>query len=72
MPFRCVLLFLPGCLLAGASLHAQADDGDFLPGMLARYSAGGKTIQRFDPDVSFVWGAASPDTRLPAGPFAAD
>jgi cbb3-type cytochrome oxidase cytochrome c subunit len=50
-----------------AALYAQ--DDDFLPGLLARYSVGGKSVERIDPDVAFVWQAGSPDTRLAKGPF---
>ncbi|MCH7988177.1 MAG: c-type cytochrome, partial [Planctomycetes bacterium] len=59
-------------LFCPLSLFAQTQDEeaeDFPPGMLARYSAGGKTIQRVDPDISFVWGVAAPDQRIPPGPF---
>jgi len=50
-----------------AALYAE--DTDFLPGLLARYTAGGKNIERIDPNVAFVWQADAPDTRLAEGPF---
>lgn len=68
--FRSVL----GCVLLFPTLaSAQFDEeGDFPPGLLARYSASGRTVERIDPDVSFVWNDSAPDPRLPAGPFNAE
>ena len=65
----CVLLLL---LPIGRSL-AQLDDEDedFPPGLLATYSSAERAVQRVDPDVAFDWGNASPDSRLPRGPFQA-
>ncbi|MBW3542492.1 MAG: c-type cytochrome, partial [Planctomycetes bacterium] len=60
--------------LAVMCLPASAQDEldeDFPPGLLARYTAAGRTVERVDPDVAFDWGSAAPDQRLPAGPFAA-
>jgi mono/diheme cytochrome c family protein len=73
MPIRrgWLLLILLG-LFCPFSLFAQTqdeEDDDFPPGVLARYSSGGKMIQRVDPDISFVWGTAAPDRRIPPGPF---
>ena len=61
-------LFCPLSLFAQAKIE---EDEDFPPGMLAQYSAGGKTIQRVDSGISLVWGTAAPDQRIPAGPFEA-
>ncbi|MBI3864671.1 MAG: c-type cytochrome, partial [Planctomycetia bacterium] len=47
------------------------EDDDFIPGLVARYTAEAKTVDRIDRDVQFDWGADSPDVRLPAGPFSA-
>ena len=46
-----ILISLSSTLLAG-----QAEDDDYPPGLLARYTAGGKDIERVDPDVQFAWG----------------
>jgi mono/diheme cytochrome c family protein len=60
------------CLAGAAGIgFAQEEDEDFSPGLLAKYVAGNKAIERIDPNVQFVWNADSPDTRLPAGPFEA-
>lgn len=48
------------------------DDDDFPPGVVARYSAGNKTIVRIDSDIAFVWEESAPDQRLPLGPFTAN
>ncbi|MEO2015281.1 MAG: c-type cytochrome, partial [Fuerstiella sp.] len=52
-------------------LSAQEDDEDFPPGLLAKYSAGEHTIERVDKVLSFDWGDAAPDQRLPPGDFSA-
>ena len=54
-----------------AALFADEDENDTVPGLAARYRAGGKTVVRIDPDVAFEWKTDSPDPRLPRGPFAA-
>jgi len=58
---RVVVLIL-ACLFASPAV-AQ-DDDDFLPGLHAKYTAGGKTVSRIDDDLSFDWGTAAPDVRL--------
>ncbi len=63
------VLFL--LLAFGVSAIAQ-DDDEFPPGLVATYSVGNQAVQRVDNVLSFDWGAASPDERLPAGPFAAE
>jgi mono/diheme cytochrome c family protein len=75
MPIHCgcflsVLLSLFCPLSLAAQLQDEEHEG-FPPGILVRYSAGGKTIQRVDPDIFFVWGTAAPDQRIPPGPFEA-
>ena len=60
-------------LLAG---DAREDDAATPPGLRAEIFAGADfsgepTLVRADPDVHFEWDAASPDPRLPPGPFAA-
>lgn len=40
-----------------------------MPGLVAEYANGAKTVQRTDADVLFDWQDKSPDMRLPAGPF---
>lgn len=62
------LAFIPARL---AAQPAEDDDEDSRPGLIAAYTAGEKTVERIDPDVQFVWEAASPDARLPAAPFSA-
>ncbi len=54
-----------------AALFADEDENDMVPGLVARYRAGGKLIVRIDPDVAFEWKTDSPDPRLARGPFAA-
>lgn len=62
----CVLVFC-----AAAPAFAQEADDDQPPGLIARYTAGDRSIERVDRDVQFVWRDGAPDQRLPAGPFAA-
>jgi mono/diheme cytochrome c family protein len=54
-----------------SALAADDDDEEAQPGLAARYTAGDKAVDRIDRDVQFVWGAGSPDARLPAGGFSA-
>lgn len=60
----CLLLWSGTCVLA-----ADDEDEDFIPGLVAHYAAGEKTVDRIDRDVQFDWDAQSPDSRLPVGPF---
>ncbi len=52
-------------------VFGQFED-EFPPGLHATYSAGGKTVHRIDPDISFAWGESAPDSRLAAGLFQAN
>jgi len=64
-----LLLLLPAL---PAIVHAQFDeDDDLARGLLARYTAGQRSIQRVDATVSHIWESAAPDPRLPSGPFEA-
>ncbi|MBS0264003.1 MAG: c-type cytochrome [Planctomycetes bacterium] len=45
------------------------DDDEFVPGLTARYTVAGQTLDRIDRDIHFDWGKQSPDARLPAGPL---
>jgi cytochrome c551/c552 len=69
-------IFLLATLFAAPALAADDDDDDELPdyrpGLVATYQAADeKPIVRRDNDVQFVWRDASPDPRLPSGPFKA-
>src|SRR5262245_28348998 len=67
-----LLLLLALCdSTPSVALAADDDDEEAQPGLVARYTAGDKTIDRIDRDVQFAWGTGSPDARLPAGGFAA-
>lgn len=67
--------------LAGVStvVVAQSDDAaddeeyvEFLPGLIGAYrAASGESAERVDESLSFRWQDASPDPRLPPGPFRA-
>ncbi|WP_339910345.1 PA14 domain-containing protein, partial [Symmachiella dynata] len=72
-PLMCLLcLLMLGLFVAPvAAVEEDEEDADYLPGLSAVYSSGKKTIRRIDPDIEFVWGTASLDPRLPAGPFQA-
>lgn len=60
------------CLTAiPAVAVSQEDDEDYRPGLLAEYSVGEQSVERIDSVLSFNWGAAAPDQRLPTGPFSA-
>ena len=65
-----LLRLLMTTLLLCSPLAADEDD-DSYPGLVTRYSAGERTIERVDRDVQFVWGTHSPDLRIPVGRFAA-
>lgn len=54
-----------------APASAEDEDDELVPGLLARFSAVGRTVERFDAGLSYDWGSASPDPRLPRGPFLA-
>jgi len=56
--------FLLILVTATCAAFAQDEDEDFLPGLNAKYTAGGKTVARIDDDLSFDWGSDAPDTRL--------
>src|SRR5690349_15950523 len=65
-----VLLKLATCVsISNVSLASDDDDEEAQPGLVARYAAGDKTIDRIDRDVQFAWGAGNPDARLPTGGF---
>lgn len=72
-PLMCLLcLLLLGLFVAPVvAVEEDEEDADYLPGLSAVYSSGKKTIRRIDPDIEFAWGTASPDPRLPVGPFQA-
>lgn len=59
-------------LLPPALALAQFDGDELTRGLLARYSAGERTVERVDAAVSHVWDSAAPDPRLPTGEFDAD
>lgn len=56
-------------VLCAGLATAQDDDDELIPGLVAKYSAGGRSIERVEPDVSQTWDSASPDERLTKGPF---
>ncbi|MCH8830774.1 MAG: c-type cytochrome, partial [Planctomycetes bacterium] len=66
----CLLIAIASPLSAFA--QPDNDDDDFLPGLHAKYTANGKTVERLDADVSFDWRSASPDPRLSTAPFTAE
>ncbi len=73
---RLGLVFGVVCLLAAladgaAAQDEAAEDNPFRTGLIATYSAGGKTLTRLNETVAFDWQDAAPDPRLPAGEFAA-
>ena len=63
-------IFATLALLFGPlSIVAADEDEDFPPGLEARFSAGESSVRRIDNVLSFDWGGAAPDERLPTGPF---
>lgn len=62
------------CALIGttASPLAAFQDEDFFPGLIGRYSVGEESVEKVDEVLSFDWGGAAPDERLPAGEFQAE
>jgi mono/diheme cytochrome c family protein len=60
-------------LLACLPAFAQSpEDEDLPPGVYLKLTAGDKTVERIEDDISAKWGEFSPDSRLPAGPFRAE
>ena len=67
-----VVLWL-SVLVSSLPLCAQnIEDEDLPPGVSLKLTAGGKTVERIEDDISAKWGEFSPDVRLPAGPFQAE
>ena len=58
-------------LFGPPSIVAADEDEDFPPGLEARYTVGESSVRRIDNQLSFDWGGAAPDERLPTGPFTA-
>ena len=72
MPFRRLLFVLLGfsATIISAPARAQFDEeADLIPGLVAKYEAGGRTVERIDVDLSHDWRDAPPDRRLPYGVF---
>lgn len=67
-PHFLAVVVVAGALLCG-NLFAQDDEDAQPPGLLAAYSVASRTIERIDPDIAFVWGKNSPDSRLPEFPL---
>src|SRR4051812_35694081 len=70
VPSRLLLWgMLLGFVLAGQPVAtlAQDEDADSLPGLLARYQVGERSIERIDADVAVDLNRESPDPRLPSG-----
>ena len=66
---------LVGLILFLSTLPIRAqdlEDEDLPPGVYLKLTAGDKTIERIEDDISAKWGEFSPDVRLPAGPFRAE
>ncbi|MFP6769939.1 MAG: c-type cytochrome, partial [Planctomycetaceae bacterium] len=71
--------WIPVVLLAGLVGRAAAEpaepvddsDGDFRAGLVAAYTAGTRTVERIDDDISFDWVQSAPDQRLSTGKFLA-
>ncbi|MBD3672584.1 MAG: c-type cytochrome [Planctomycetaceae bacterium] len=66
-----ILWILPGLFYCTSLTQAQSLEDEFPPGLLGHYSTAQKTIERVDDRIAFSWGTASPDPRLPLGPFSA-
>ncbi|MFN0053383.1 MAG: c-type cytochrome [Planctomycetales bacterium] len=49
----------------------EVDDEELSPGLVARYVAGDRQIERIDRALAWTWDDSVPDQRLPAGPFSA-
>lgn len=63
-------LMMTGRNLAAEEIDPEEDD--YPPGLLATYQAGGKRIQRIDPDIAFNWGTSAPLPQLSGKHFSAD
>ena len=71
LSFQVTLIVL--CLVTSDIGFAQVDESNDLPaGLLGTYQASGKSIERVDSGVSFVWKDAAPDARLASGKFSAE
>jgi cbb3-type cytochrome oxidase cytochrome c subunit len=58
-------------LLMSTTAWAQDDDDEQPPGLRGRYVVNQAVVERVDSDLSFDWGSAPPDERLPSGKFSA-
>lgn len=72
--FKNRLLQCSSVILAGAAVtsFSVAQDDEIPYGLLAKYTVGENSVERIDTELGFDWGGASPDERLPAGPFSAE
>jgi len=68
------LLLLVGVLLGlhQPNVVAQDDDDELVPGLLAKFTGGGRTSERVVESLSFDWDKLAPDSRLASGPFSAE
>jgi len=66
-----VLALAMGAAFPAAAFGQNDDDEALSPGLLARFTAQGRTVECIDPDVAFTWDDDAPIPRLAAGPFEA-
>jgi len=64
-------LFLLLVVAAASAQDEAAEENPYRPGLVATYSAGGRTATRVDETIAFDWQDATTDPRLPAGEFSA-
>jgi len=64
-------LFLLLVVAAASAEDEAAEENPYRPGLVATYSAGGRTATRVDETIAFDWQDATTDPRLPAGEFSA-
>src|SRR5690606_4918082 len=74
MPVRFCLagiLILAGLAWSPAARAQFDEDADLIPGLVARYTAGDRSLERIVVDLSHAWDVEAADPRLPAEPFSA-
>ena len=66
-----LVVLLVGLVGRAEAEPAEESDGEFRPGLVAAYTAGTRTVERIDDDISFDWGPSAADQRLSTGKFSA-
>lgn len=67
-----LLLWCVTACLPFSTVAAEDDDDELVPGLLAKYSVGKRSVELMTESLSLDWDNSAPDPRLPSGPFMAE